>query len=189
MRASLTVTAVALAVVGAAAGCSSSSGSSGDAGGGTDAPADAVINDGSPDSPTDAAAEGGCDDNSGPALVCTDAGTAACSLADDQCPELAAHLKSKVANAMYTCTANSMCMSGDFATCIMQTFAAACPDSSAATPCKMIVAACPDAGGITESVCEATLAPMTSSGRDAVVACLAGDGGSCSLSLCVQLAL
>jgi hypothetical protein len=193
ISARVAVAAAALAISVAVGACSNGSSNPADAGGGADGPADAVATDGSSDSaldsPGDAETEAGCDDDAGAALVCSDAGTAPCSLADDQCPMLAAHLKPRIANAMYSCTANSGCMSGDFAMCITQTFAASCPDPSAATPCMTIVATCPDAGSITEADCEAQLSPMTPSGRNAVVACIAGDGGTCNLALCVQLAL
>ena len=154
-----------------------------------DAPSDASPS----DAPGDVANEPSCDDDAGGALMCTDAGMAACSLADMQCAALAANLKPKVANAMYTCVATSSCMTGDFTMCIQASFSAACPDDSASAPCMTIVTACGDAGGLTLDGCKAMLAPMTAAGRSSVVACAAGDAGggvgACNLMYCVQNAL
>ncbi|HZU81677.1 MAG TPA: hypothetical protein VE987_02115 [Polyangiaceae bacterium] len=169
---------------GGGGGAGSDAAGSGGEAASTDGPTDAGA-----DAPSDVASEPACDDDAGMALVCHDAGAAACGLADDQCPAFVAHLKPRVANTMYTCVANSTCMSGDFAACIIQTFAAACPDDSAMAPCATIVAACADAGTPALDTCVAQLAPMTGSGRDAVVSCITGDGGICDLALCVQGAL
>jgi hypothetical protein len=175
------------------------SGDGGGGGGGADSSSGTDSGGGRTDSGTttgdsggDAADGAACDDTVGKRGACADfldggtgpdadaaaEGGVAC-LSDILCSGLLMNLKPGVAEKAINCIALLPTCEGTTTSpvedCVQKALSAACPDTTGQAPCDAIAATCADAGadaGVKGADCTKITTGLSSSGRDAFVACM-----------------
>ena len=144
----------------------------------------------------DASTSGDAGDAGDAATGCAALTGPGCSTA---CDDAELRFKSAIAEDIRVCLMPAPACEGTThaADCIKASAAKACPDSTATSTCKDLVAGCTDDSGVDSGVvfdqatCEKLVRPLSESGRQSFVTCVTeGIAGNCSsaLSFCIDSA-